>query len=65
MNQYGKEILNTLGVDQEEIVAIYNGSLCLRRPRESSPFAKISVTPDRVRVSFGELESDSPTMVIF
>jgi len=65
MNQYGKEILNTLGLDQEEVITIYNGSLCLRRPRESAPFAKVMVQPERVRVSFGELEADAPTKVVY
>lgn len=64
MNQYGKEILNTLGLDQEEVITVYNGSLCLRRPRDSHPFAKVSVSPDRVRVSFGQIDSDAPTKVI-
>lgn len=65
MNQYGKEILNTLGLDQEEVITAYSGNLCLRRPRESKPFAKVSVNFEKVRVSFGEIESDSPVKVVY
>lgn len=65
MNQYGKEILNALGLEQEEVVANYNGVIALRRPREASPFAKVMVTPECVHAVFGDLETDAPVRVIY
>ena len=65
MNQYGKEILNALGLEQEEVVTSYNGVIALKRPHEASPFAKVIVTPERVRAVFGELDTDAPVRVVY
>ena len=65
MNQYSKEILSTLGLDQEEVITTYNGGVCLRRPRESGPFAKVIVNGEHVKASFGEIDADFPIKLVY